>query len=96
MIAAGAPAGLKRYVVRRVGPDGRREIVADTALLSEARAFPALLDGVAPSGGRRRGVRPGASPGLHHESVEAATGRVVYPEPGPADAARPPDPNTRR
>lgn len=59
--------------MRRVGSEGRREIVADTALLSEARAFPALLDGAGSTGGVR--------PGIRHESVEAATGRVVYPDP---------------
>lgn len=55
---------LKDYLIRRVRTDGGREIVADTALLSEARAFPALLD----AGGTVR-----------HDCVESATGRVVYP-----------------
>lgn len=63
------PTATKRYLVRAVRPDGGREIVADTALFSEARAFPVLLD-----------ARATKAPATH-ESVEAATGRVVYPEP---------------
>ena len=61
--------GTKGYLVRLVRPDGGREIVAETDLLSEARGFPALLD-----------TRCGLCL-VRHESVEAATGRVVYPEP---------------
>lgn len=66
-----ASNNLKDYLVRRVRPDGGREIVAETALLSEARSFPALLDA---EPGNGLGGRDG-----RHDSVEAATGRLVYP-----------------
>ncbi len=66
MIAARIPGAspTKKYVVRLVRPDGGREIVADTALLSEALAHPRLL--------RHLTRRP-------HDSVEADTGRPIYP-----------------
>lgn len=69
-------SNLKDYLVRRVRPDGGREIVAETALLSEARSFPALLDA---EPGNRRDRCPRVRHGGRHESVEAATGRLVYP-----------------
>ena len=85
-----AVGNLKDYLVRLVRPDGGREIVAETWLLSEARAFPALLDddlGSRRSSARQRGVR--------HESVEAATGRVIYPDPETAKEVSPSQlPNT--